>query len=143
MLVTEFPILTKTMMLFLFSFKLFITKDEHDVQLPMRYAVKNRPINSRFSAFDFASLNKTIYPGWDYAGPNSYSCSVLLLLYFIPEIRNVMLHSQLQNFVSVALGKKVGKIADGEINASTVTQYLLLIVIFNLFLTLITLSCFC
>ena len=34
-------------------------------------------------------MNKSVFPGWDYAPfrPNSFFPSVLLLLYFTPEIR--------------------------------------------------------
>ena len=83
------------------------------MQLPLRYAGKYRPFNSRFSPFDFASLNNTFYPGWDYRGPNSYACPILLLLYFVPEIRYAMLQSQLRNVESS--GKKSNKNCDGEI----------------------------
>ena len=58
-----------------------------------------------FSAFDFASLNSTIYPGWDYppSMPNAYASPVLLLLYFVPEIRNVILSSQMGSTVSKSM----------------------------------------
>jgi hypothetical protein len=49
-----------------------------------------------FTIFDFAALNDTAFPGYDYPPTmsNSYICPVLLLLYFIPEIQNSMLESQ-------------------------------------------------
>jgi len=91
-----------------------------DTKLPPRYICKNRPLNSRFSAFDFAALNDTIYPGWDYAltMPNSYACSVLLLLYFVPEIRGAMLSSQLRNINdSVMPTKKQSNVTDTSLCA--------------------------
>jgi len=74
----------------------------HENSVPIRYKCKYRPPYSMFSAFDFASLNSTIYPGWDYAPsmPNAYASPVLLLLYFVPEIRNAMLSSQLSSNIS-------------------------------------------
>jgi len=65
--------------------------------VPQRYKCKYRPPYSL--AFDVASLNSTIYPGWDYAPsmPNAYASPVLLLLYFIPEIRNAMIGFQLKS----------------------------------------------
>ena len=42
-------------------------------------------------------MNDTVYPGWDYAPsmPNAYAAPVLVLLYFMPEVRNAILLSQL------------------------------------------------
>ena len=81
--------------------------------MPHRYAGKNR-LAARFTVFDVAAMNNTLYPGWDYSGPNSYICSVILLLYFVPEIRHSMLNSQLKNVESITLGKKASKTADGK-----------------------------
>lgn len=86
---------------------------DNDDQIPSRYA--GRQNISRFSVFDIASLNDTIYPGWDYSGPNAYACSVLLLLYFVPEIRCAMLHSQMRNFDQVVAGKKAGKVNEAQL----------------------------
>ena len=49
-----------------------------------------------FTIFDFAALNDTVFPGYDYPPTmsNSYVCSVLVMLYFVPEIHNAMLESQ-------------------------------------------------
>ena len=85
------------------------------MQIPQRYAGKHRSPNSRFSAFDFAALNNTLYPGWHYNGPNAYVSPVILLLYFVPEIHSIMLRSQLKNFDAVVSGKRSGKGIDGEL----------------------------
>jgi PAB-dependent poly(A)-specific ribonuclease subunit 2 len=61
--------------------------------------------------FDYASLNDTLFPGYDYPPTmsNSYVCPVLLLLYFIPEIHNAMLHSQQRAVAHEINGKKSNK----------------------------------
>lgn len=49
-----------------------------------------------FKEFDFAALNDTLFPGYDYppSMSNSSLIPALLLLYFVPEIQNAMLFSQ-------------------------------------------------
>ena len=65
-------------------------------QIPDRYQSKDRLPGAMFSLFDVAALNDTIFPGCDYPPTmsNAYVSSVLILLHFIPEIRNAMLLSQ-------------------------------------------------
>lgn len=72
-----------------------------------------------FSIFDFAALNNTIFPGYDYPPTmsNSYICSVLLALYFVPEIQNSILESQQKIFTLEIRGKKnkVASMLSGEL----------------------------
>ena len=52
------------------------------------------------AGFSNAQYNDTgIWPGWDYppSMPNAYAPPVLLALYFIPEIRSIMLSRQFDN----------------------------------------------
>ena len=73
-----------------------------------------------FTVFDFAALNDTAFPGYDYPPTmsNSYVCPVLLLLYFVPEIQNAMLESQQQLVLVEMKAKKNTKntpILSGEL----------------------------
>jgi hypothetical protein len=65
-------------------------------QIPDRYQSKDRLPGSMFSLFDVATLNDTLFPGCDYppSMSNAYVAPVLILLHFIPEIRDAMLSSQ-------------------------------------------------
>lgn len=65
-------------------------------QIPEIYQSKDRLPGAMFSLFDVAALNDTLFPGCDYPPTmsNAYVSSVLILLYFIPEIRGAMLSSQ-------------------------------------------------
>lgn len=56
-----------------------------------------RPNFKKAGAFDPADYNDTgLFPGWDYSAtlPNAFASPVLLLLYFVPEIRSAVLASQ-------------------------------------------------
>jgi hypothetical protein len=85
--------------------------------MPQRYDQSHRPPYSIFTAFDFAARNDTLFPGWDYAPsmPIANACPVLLMLYFIPEVRNAMMDSQMhtrQSFgddINNALKKQTNK----------------------------------
>lgn len=65
-------------------------------QIPDRYRSKEILRGSKFCLAQVASLNDTLFPGWDYppSMSNSYVTSVLLLIYFVPEIRDAMLSCQ-------------------------------------------------
>lgn len=79
--------------------------------LPERYKNKDRPSGVLFTEFDFAALNDTLFPGFDYppSMSNSFVTSVLLMLYFCPEIQNAMLFCQHFGATSETRGKKMGK----------------------------------
>ena len=56
-----------------------------------------RPDYKKSGAFDPADFNETgLIPGWDYAPtmPNAFASPVLLLFYFLPEVRNAVLGAQ-------------------------------------------------
>lgn len=81
--------------------------------IPKRYKCKHRQPNSKFSMYQFAQLNQTIFPGWDYPPlmPNAYACPIQLLLYFIPEVRHAIQNSQLLISNSAGEEKKMnGKV---------------------------------
>lgn len=65
--------------------------------IPARYRLQVRPNFRKAGAFDPADHNDTgLFPGWDYSStlPNAFASPVLLLLYFVPEIRSAVLASQ-------------------------------------------------
>ena len=66
-----------------------------------------------FNIFDCAALNDTLFPGYDYPpeNKNAYVCSVLMLLYFVPEIQNAMLSCQERETAEETRGKKPSKSA--------------------------------
>jgi hypothetical protein len=64
--------------------------------VPKRYRRTVRPSNQG-GGFSHAQYNDTgLFPGWDYppSMPNAYAPPVLLALYFVPEIRSLMLMRQ-------------------------------------------------
>lgn len=64
--------------------------------VPKRYRRTLRPSNQG-GGFSHAQFNETgLFPGWDYppSMPNAYAPPVLLALYFVPEIRSLMLLRQ-------------------------------------------------
>jgi PAB-dependent poly(A)-specific ribonuclease subunit 2 len=70
--------------------------DSHD-GIPMRYRKLQKPSHSKGSVFSNAKYNATgVWPGWDYppSMPNAYAPPVLLYLYFIPEIRSILMSRQ-------------------------------------------------
>jgi PAB-dependent poly(A)-specific ribonuclease subunit 2 len=70
---------------------------EDVIDIPSRYQLHTRPGFSTSLTFDPSDFNETgLFPGWDYAPsmPNSWVCPVLLLLYFVPEVRAAALLSQ-------------------------------------------------
>mmetsp|Transcript_8246 Transcript_8246/g.9139 ORF Transcript_8246/g.9139 Transcript_8246/m.9139 type:complete len:1503 (-) Transcript_8246:340-4848(-) len=70
--------------------------------IPSRYQLQIKASG----AFDASEYNDTgLFPGWDYGStmPNAWVSPVLLLFYFIPEIRNAILASQ---FNEMSLGTK-------------------------------------
>ena len=69
--------------------------------IPARYKATLRPHYVSIRFFEHGPYNKTgIWPGWDYPStmPSSYAPSVLMLTYFVPEIRSAMLAAQSDNF---------------------------------------------
>lgn len=65
--------------------------------LPARYRRQMRPTFKTARAFDPTDRNNTgLFPGWDYSStmPNAFATPVLLLLYFVPEIRSSILAAQ-------------------------------------------------
>lgn len=74
--------------------------------IPPRYQLQVRPCFKASGAFDPSKFNDTgLFPGWDYSSsmPNAWVSPVLLLFYFIPEVRAVVLAAQ---FNDQALGTK-------------------------------------
>jgi PAB-dependent poly(A)-specific ribonuclease subunit 2 len=65
--------------------------------MPPRYRLQLRPKFKSAGAFDPADHNDSgLFPGWDYspAMPNAFAPPVLLLFYFIPEMRSAVLAAQ-------------------------------------------------
>jgi len=74
--------------------------------IPPRYQLQVRPGFKASGAFDPSKFNDTgLFPGWDYSSsmPNAWVSPVLLLFYFIPEVRATVLAAQFNNH---ALGTK-------------------------------------
>jgi len=75
---------------------------EDDGEIPRRYSLKNafRPTHSVLSAQDYASINQSLFPGCDYAPfrPNAFFPSILLFLYFTPDIRHAIESHQYELF---------------------------------------------
>jgi len=74
--------------------------------IPPRYRLQVRPGFKASGAFDASQYNDTgLFPGWDYNStmPNAWVSPVLLLFYFIPEVRAMVLAAQ---FNDQALGSK-------------------------------------
>ena len=71
--------------------------DFEGISIPERYRANRRPHYKPAGRFEHANYNKTgIWPGWDYPStmPSSHVPSVVMLMYFIPEIRSAMLATQ-------------------------------------------------
>ena len=85
----------------------FIQNEENGI--PYRYRLMARPPFYKVTNFDYSRYNETgLWVGWDYSPTfsNSFACSVLTLLYFIPEIRSAALQSQvLNNQMAIQSGK--------------------------------------
>lgn len=67
--------------------------------IPKRYRITAHPPFYKVANFDYTRYSETgLWVGWDYPSKwhNSWACSVLTLLYFVPEIKKVALQSQLQ-----------------------------------------------
>eukprot|EP00934_Nitzschia_sp_Nitz4_P005448 Nitzschia sp. Nitz4//scaffold106_size73319//39007//43304//NITZ4_005738-RA/size73319-augustus-gene-0.3-mRNA-1//1//CDS//3329532526//5438//frame0 len=67
--------------------------------IPSRYRLQNRPSFKRSGAFDPCDYNRSgLIPGWDYSQtlPNAFAPPVILMLYFLPEIRGNVLNAQCQ-----------------------------------------------
>lgn len=65
--------------------------------IPPRYQLQVRPGFKASGAFDASQYNDTgLFPGWDYSStmPNAWVSPVLLLFYFIPEVRAAVLAAQ-------------------------------------------------
>lgn len=76
---------------------------EEGVAIPERYRATVRPHYKPASRFEHANYNTTgIWPGWDYPTtmPSSHVPCVLMLLYFVPEVRSAMLATQFDNRLS-------------------------------------------
>lgn len=86
-----------------------IIKSE-ETGIPRRYRLMIRPPFYKVTNFDYTLYNDTgIWTGWDYSlsFANSFSCSVLTLLYFIEEIRSMALNLQLcSNKMSIQVQKQ-------------------------------------
>jgi len=71
--------------------------DETQSVIPNRYRLKLRPQNIVSPNFEYCNYNSTgIWPGWDYppSMPSAHGPSVLVLLYFVPTIKKVMMEHQ-------------------------------------------------
>lgn len=97
------------------------------VEIPARYQLQSRPHFTTSGAFDPSDYNDTgLLPGWDYepSMPNSWVSPVLLLLYFVPEIRAAVLSAQFnQKAVGIkayekALAPELGFVFDQMENLS-------------------------
>ena len=76
---------------------------------PRRYRLMIRPPFYKVSNFDYTAYNNTgLWVGWDYPSSfaNSFACSVLALLYFVEEIREVALRLQLGECEGMPWSKK-------------------------------------
>jgi PAB-dependent poly(A)-specific ribonuclease subunit 2 len=76
------------------------SRDLYDREVPIRYRLKLRPSYKTAGAFDPAEFNNTgLFPGWDYSPtmPNAFASPVLLLLYFVPEVRTAVLGAQIHD----------------------------------------------
>lgn len=74
--------------------------------IPPRYQLQVRPGFKASGAFDPSKFNDSgLFPGWDYSSamPNAWVSPVLLLFYFIPEVRAAVLAAQ---FHDQSLGTK-------------------------------------
>lgn len=74
-----------------------LVDDQGRAIIPARYKLTLRPSFVSVSHYDHTTFNDTgIWPGWDFSPsmPSSHAPSVLLLLYFIPEVRSAMLQHQ-------------------------------------------------
>jgi PAB-dependent poly(A)-specific ribonuclease subunit 2 len=78
--------------------------------IPSRYQITSRPnFRSSGGSFDVSESNDTgLLPGWDYSPslPNAWACPVLLLFYFVPEVRQAALSSQFIDKYSVSSVQK-------------------------------------
>ena len=75
------------------------TNDANNKQkgIPPRYQLQVRPGFKASGAFDPSKFNNTgLFPGWDYSSamPNAWVSPVLLIFYFIPEVRAAVLAAQ-------------------------------------------------
>jgi len=74
--------------------------------IPPRYQLQVRPGFKASGAFEPSKFNDTgLFPGWDYSSsmPNAWVSPVLLIFYFIPEVRAAVLAAQ---FYDQAVGTK-------------------------------------
>ena len=72
--------------------------EEEENGIPRRYRLMVRPPFYKVANFEYSLYNDSgLWVGWDYAPSfaNSFACSVLALLYFVPEIRTTALYLQL------------------------------------------------
>lgn len=80
----------------------FISAEESAT--PVRYRLMIRPPFYKVSNFDYAAYYNTteLWVGWDYAPTfaNSFACSVLAMLYFVDEVRDLALELQLSESTS-------------------------------------------
>ena len=75
---------------------------EPNPTIPTRYRLMTRPTGGNAKQFDFTYTNHNDtgkYAGWDAGNntPNAYAAPVLVMLYFIPEIRASLLREQFQH----------------------------------------------
>lgn len=87
--------------------------------IPEVYHKPHRPTSgpSQFS-FSYSNFNKElIFPGWDCNLPNDYANSVLLVLYFIPEIRASCLREQFEERIFKEGDSKNGAPKEGALSA--------------------------
>ena len=87
--------------------------------IPEVYHKPHRPTSgpSQFS-FSYALFNSDLlFPGWDCNLPNDYANSVLLVLYFIPEIRASCLREQFEERIFAENESKTGAPREGALSA--------------------------
>ena len=91
---------------------------EADDSIPVRYRLTVRPPGQIMSPSEYIKNNNTgIWPGWDYppSMPNAWASPILMLLYFVPEIRAAVLNAQKDRRLfgsSSAMTGKKGKVTE-------------------------------
>jgi PAB-dependent poly(A)-specific ribonuclease subunit 2 len=79
-----------------------VKKPDANPDIPVCYRLTTRPTGGNAAQFDFSYTkynNTSLWPGWDAGNntPNSYASPVLVLMYFIPEIRASLLREQFEH----------------------------------------------
>jgi PAB-dependent poly(A)-specific ribonuclease subunit 2 len=84
------------------------SRDEKEslMRIPTRYQLTLRSSGKFVASFNYAEFNQSgILPGWDYPPtmPNAFVPPVLMVLYFIPEVRSSVAQLRLEKFTSKQL----------------------------------------